>query len=747
MGLVTEAKAYSLSELVETDPRYKELRARVSGYEKGSDEYLKQLIDECPLNSYPDYKQFLKKQAVPLEGSEEKGYSAVYRSSLSPDHLFTCFDKRLSTLYEHFLFACKLWPKNDCLGHRRYDPIAEKFEDYYHFQSYEEVEKISRHVGSGIMSLVNTKRGKALNSNDFIVSILSHNNPEWIITDLACQAYSLTNTALYETLGPETSEYIMNLTESPVLVFAKSNLYKVINILPHLKYVNTLVCMEDLDDSELHLINSSLLPMTKNSRGESISVHCLCQVEHIGVLNEIPVIPPTPDSLYTISFTSGTTGTPKGVELTHMHAASGIAFTFSTLKIPNSKKGQQLHDLCFLPLAHIFQRMIVAFGLSMGVGLGFLHIPDPAVLVEDMKILKPDMISLVPRVLTRLEAGIKNSLDKSNLQNNVANNILGAKQARLTAKGGPDRSLVNYLIFHRVLIDKIRDSLGFKKVAFVITGSAPISSDTLLFLRSALDIGMRQGYGLTETFAGFCLSEPYEKDPGSCGAIGVTVECRLKSVPEMGYCAEKDLKGELQVRGPQVFKRYFKRPEETSKAIDENGWFSTGDVAQIDSKGRLRVIDRVKNFFKLAQGEYIAPEKIENLYLSSCPLITQIFVYGDSFKTFLVGIVGIDVDGVKNALSSKHPEMKRISGSKLVECLNTDRGLKKEFLISVNRYIHNLQGFEKLHNIHVAIEPLKVEDDVVTPTLKIKRGKATKHFKILLDELYRDGSIIKKEKL
>ncbi|CCD25177.1 medium-chain fatty acid-CoA ligase FAA2 NDAI_0E03600 [Naumovozyma dairenensis CBS 421] len=737
-------KDYSITELIDTDPRYEGLKERLSAFRTGSDEYIREMFNELPLTSWPRYKTFLKEQAVPmLDSNENHSYSPVYRSSLSPNHLITTMDPHLKTFYDHFQFAVRNWPTNDCLGVRTFDPVKNEYSNQYYWESYQTVNDRSQAFGSGLLSLVNTKRGKPLRSNDFIVSILSHNTPEWIIADFACQAYSLTNTALYETLGPQTSEYIMNLTESPVLIFAKSNIYNILRILPKFKHLNTLICTEDLTKEELSLFNTSLLSISENSKNEKISMFSLKQVETIGKLNQIPLIPPNPDSVYTISFTSGTTGLPKGVEMTQRNITSGIAFSMSTFYKVVAKRGQQLHDICFLPLAHIFERMLIAWDLSQGVGLGFLHQPDPTVLVEDLKILKPDAIALVPRILTRFEAGIKNSLDKSTFQKNVANNILDSKVSRFTSRGGPDKSLMNFLVFHRVLIDKIRTSLGLNNASYIVTGSAPISKDTLLFLRSALDIGVRQGYGLTESFAGICLSEPHERDVGSCGAIGISAECRLRSVPEMGYDAAKDLKGELLLRGPQIFSKYFKNPEETSKAIDSNGWFATGDIGFIDGKGRLHIIDRVKNFFKLAHGEYIAPEKIENLYLSSCPYITQIFVYGNPLKNHLVGVLGLDIPGVQAALEKKNRIVKSWTDEQLIDNLNLDPQLRLQLLKLVNKYTKGLQGFEKLHNIYVGLEPLTVEDDVITPTLKIKRMNASKRFKKELDALYEEGSLIK----
>lgn len=736
-----------MTELIESSPRYERLKKQLSG-KPGSDEYILQLKTLLPLSDYPEYKQFLQQQAVPLTGSAQSGFSDTYRSVLSPEKLVTCMAPSLSTYYDHFLFAVRNYGENDCLGHRPYNEAKQCWEPYYVFDSYKRTLERSQAIGSGILTLVNTKRRRPLVDNSgIIVAILSHNRPEWIQCDLACQAYSLPNTALYETLGPETSEYIMNLTESPVLIFAKVNMYKVLKVLPKLKHVNTLICIEDLSEAELELLNRNSLPTATNSKNEKISIHCLSQVERLGSLNQIPIIKPKPSDLYTISFTSGTTGLPKGVEMTHKNIASGLAFAFSTFRLNPEKANRQLYDLCFLPLAHIFERMVCAYDLSIGAGCGFLHIPDPSALVEDLQILKPDVMALVPRILTRFEAGIKNGFEKSAVSRALSGTIVNAKINRYSTRSGPDDSLINSLVYKKLLIDKVRDGLGLSRTDFMITGSAPISKETLLFLKSCLDVGMRQGYGLTESFAGICISEPDEKDVGSCGPIGIAGECRLKSVPDMGYDAEKDLKGELQLRGPQVFSRYYKNPTETAKAIDKDGWFSTGDVAYIDKKGRLHIIDRVKNFFKLAHGEYIGPEKIENTYLSSCPYITQTFVYGNSLQNYLVGILGLDLESLRPHLSNHFPQISHWSDSKLIEELNQNVKMRATLLRMINKFCTDLQGFEKLHNVYVGLEPLKVEDDVVTPTLKIKRNIAAKFFKDKLDDLYKEGSIIKTQKL
>lgn len=737
----------TITQLIDEDPRYQSLKDKVFKNHRGSHAFFESLYSDIVLAKHSDYKKYLKAQSIAVPGTKRKGYSSVYRSNLSPKHLINAVDDSLKTGYEIFIRSAEMYKNNDCLGERVYDESTGTWSNYYVWESYHQVRTRAQNFGAGILSVVNAIREKPLDTNDFIVSILSVNRKEWVLTDLACQTFALPNTALYTTLGEETSEYILNLTESPVLVLQSSNLLKVFSYLNKLKHLKVLVVMEDLAESDIKQLNENFL--------SNVKLFTMKQVEQIGSLLGIAPIPPTPQSLYTISFTSGTTGMPKGVELTHEHLASSVAFAKSIFDINSSlhtnSARKQAYELSFLPLAHILQREISAFSLSSGVGSGFMHISDPNYLVDCLRVLKPNFMTVVPRILTKMESGIKNSLNSdemSTIAKNIASNILDAKLSRFQNRGGPDDSLVNSLVYHKFLINKIRSQLGFDNLEYMVIGSAPVSNETLLFMRSCLDIGIKQGYGLTETFAGFCIAETYERDIGSCGAPGIGCEVRLKSVPEMGYDAEKELKGEIQTRGPQSIQRYFKNPDATKAAIDNEGWFSTGDVGFIDHKGRIHIIDRVKNFFKLAQGEYIAPEKVENTYLSSCPEIIQAFVTGNSLETFLVGIIGIEPIAMIETLH-KHlgKHCKFGDPNELVSKINSDKNLRAKVIRILNAQAKGLQGFEKLHNIRVAIEPMKIEEDLITPSFKVKRSNCTKYFQKQVKEMYAEGSMIKSSKL
>lgn len=688
--------------------------------------------------------------SVPLPNSAEDGFSPVYRNGLAVNGLAESIHPSLNTLYNTFKATVELKPNAPALGSRIRQPNGSFSE--YQWESYATADKRQKNFGSGLFFILQNNPFKtnseahnridqhaATGDASFIVSIFSANRADWVITDLACISHSLTNTALYDTLGKDTSRYILSLTESPVLVCSKDKLELIISLkreFPEdLASLISIVSMDPLDESEQSLIASA--------RAAGLTVFDIGQVEKLGEIYPVSEIPPKPETLYTISFTSGTTGAnPKGVVLTHKNAAAAMTFCATVVpRLDNAKV------MCFLPLAHIYERMSYSYALAQALAIGFPQGPSPLTLLDDLKSLKPHILGLVPRVYTKIEAALKSQTvnnEEKPLLSKLFTKAINRKIELQSVEDGADGKH----LFYDGLISLVRSKIGFDNVVMVSSGSAPISPETVSFLKAALNVGFSQGYGLTESFAGVCASPRYEANPGSCGAISVTTEMRLREIPEMNYYAtDKDgPRGELLLRGPQIFKEYYKNEEETKKAIDENGWFYTGDIARIDAtSGRLYIIDRVKNFFKLAQGEYITPEKVENAYLSSCPLVAQLYAHGDSFKTFLVSIVGIEKEGTKNWLVSKNGVNSSDieSDEALVKKINEPE-YKKAFLNYMNSNVGDfLNGFEKIHNIYLDIEPLTIDRNVITPTLKIKRPIAKKFFAEQFDALYNEGSLIR----
>ncbi|CAK9437919.1 uncharacterized protein LODBEIA_P22970 [Lodderomyces beijingensis] len=699
-------------------------------------------------------------KAVALPNSQEEGYSSVYRNGYSPDRLISVPYPGLNTLYSMFEVSTAVNPNLKCLGHRV------KKDDgtfgHYVWQDFKTVQTRRNNLGSGIFFILqnnpyktesrvhqNLQYNPAINAKgadreSFILTIFSHNRPEWDIADLTCAAYSITNTALYDTLGPDTSKYILNLTECPIVLCTKDKIRGLVELKQsnpeELSNLISIVSMDDLNEESDYALKEAC-------HEQNIALFDYTQVERLGEINPLPPIPPTPETIFTITFTSGTTGAyPKGVVLTHQNAVAGMVFMYS-----NFQGQRESVMLSFLPLAHIYQRLYDQFALAAGGSIGFPQGPSPLTLLEDIQELRPHALALVPRVYTKLEAGIKaqtiNNDEKPFLKSLFTKAI--NKKMELQARPENEHSNPSHFFYDR-LLNLLRKKIGFNNVMSMSTGSAPISPETIKFLKASLNTALPQGYGMSETFAGVMASSGFETESSSCGAIGITTECRLRDLPSMGYTSKDEggPRGELLLRGPQIFKEYFKNPEETAKSFDKDGWFHTGDVARIDSTrgNKIYIIDRVKNFFKLAQGEYVTPERIENTYLSSFPYIQQVFAHGDSLQTYLVGVIGLDPTSISAYIKSKYHET--ITEPHDIINFFQDPAHKRQLLLDMNDAVSGqLHGFEKLHNIKIDIEPLTVEKNLVTPTLKIKRPICAAYFKDDLQSLYDEGSIVRNGKL
>ena len=283
--------------------------------------------------------------------------------------------------------------------------------------------------------------------------------------------------------------------------------------------------------------------------------------------------------------------------------------------------------------------------------------------------------------------------------------------------------------------------LGMDQVRFMVSGSAPLAANVMTFFRILLGIPISEGYGQTEGSAIATLS--HHDDYASAGHVGGPcggVEITLFDVPDMGYYhtdTEHDGKpcqgrGEICVRGPSVFKGYYKDEAKTKETIDSEGWLHSGDVGIWRPDGNLQIVDRKKNLFKLAQGEYVAPEKIENIVTRS-PLIAQCFVHGDSLQTSLVAIIVPDEEVVMPRYG-KQPGM---SGKSFADICRT-KELKQDVLKDLQKFSREggLHGFEIVKAIYIESSPFEVDNDLLTPTFKLKRQQCKIRYQKEIDRMY-----------
>lgn len=329
--------------------------------------------------------------------------------------------------------------------------------------------------------------------------------------------------------------------------------------------------------------------------------------------------------------------------------------------------------MSYLPLAHIFEREAMTTMLGAGAAIGF-YSGHPARLLSDIGELKPTLFTGVPRVFDRVYQAVHEKVrnEKSSLKKSLFGHAYESRKADIK-KSGNDSSVWNYIVF-----SKTKESLG-GRVRLIVSGGAPLSASTQEFLKICFCCPVMQGYGLTETCAGGTLQNPRDPALSSVGPPIPGVEIKLVEVADMGYSPTANPPtGEIWIRGPCVSSGYYKDEKLTASDFSD-GWFHTGDVGRWNANGTLSIIDRKKNIFKLAQGEYVAAEKCEMVF-ARCQYISQLFIYGDSFKSVLIGI------GVanKNAISewtAKRPAL----ASKPFEQLLTDPEVIKMILDDLAR--------------------------------------------------------------
>ncbi|XP_044536736.1 long-chain-fatty-acid--CoA ligase 1 isoform X2 [Gracilinanus agilis] len=637
----------------------------------------------------------LSMQSVEVEGSD----GARRSSMLDSDEPLSFFYDDVTTLYETFQRGIQVSNNGPCLGSRKPDQP-------YEWISYKEVEDKAECVGSALI-----QKGYRPSPDQYF-GIFAQNRPEWVIIEQGCYTYSMVVVPLYDTLGNEAITYIINKAELSLVFVDKPDKAELMlesvenKLIPGLK---TIVIMDPFDRD-----------LVERGKNHGIEIMSMKSLEDLGRANRRKPKPPSPDDLALICFTSGTTGNPKGALITHQNVVSDCSgFVKAT------EKALQLNSsdshISYLPLSHMFEQLMLCVMLCHGAKIGFFQ-GDIRLLMDDLKTLQPTIFPVVPRLLNRMFDKIFGQANTT-MKRWILDFASKRKEAEL--RSGIIR---NNSLWDKIIFNKIQASLG-GKVRLMVTGAAPVSATVLTFLRSALGCQFYEGYGQTECTAGCSLTVPGDWTAGHVGAPMPCCHIKLVDVEEMNYLAAKG-EGEICVKGPNVFKGYLKDPAKTAEALDKDGWLHTGDIGKWLPNGTLKIIDRKKHIFKLAQGEYIAPEKIENIYQRSEP-VAQVFVHGESLQAFLIAIVVPDVE-----VLCSWAKKKGISGTYEELCRSKDvkKGILEDF-VRLGKEA-GLKPFEQVKGIALHMELFSVENGLLTPTLKAKRPELRKYFRSQIDELY-----------
>uniref|UniRef100_A0A668A999 Long-chain-fatty-acid--CoA ligase n=1 Tax=Myripristis murdjan TaxID=586833 RepID=A0A668A999_9TELE len=623
-----------------------------------------------PLRSPAD----LKHQTLGIQGGARK--SALLEDN---NNLMSNYYEDAKTIYEVFQRGLRVSGNGPCLGYRKPGKP-------YQWLKYKQVSDRAEHLGSGLLH-----RGLKPTADTFI-GIFAQNRPEWIISEQACYTYSMVAVPLYDTLG----DVICVLTaEISTVICDKQNKAEIL--------------LQNREKGQTPVLKTIVVMDPFDAELVERGVKCGVDILSIAILLK---------DLSIICFTSGTTGNPKGAMLTHENVVSDAAGVIKSFETSVSPTPQDV-TISFLPLAHMFERVVQTVMYGAGAKVGFFQ-GDIRLLPDDMKTLQPTIFPVVPRLLNRVydKSGAKTPFKKW-----LLNFAVERKHAEVREGIIRNNSIWDKLIFH-----KVQESLG-GRVRVMVTGAAPISPSVLNFLRASLGCQIFEAYGQTECTAGCTFTMPGD---ATSGHVGVPVPCnvvKLVDVEEMNYFASNG-EGEVCVKGKNVFKGYLKDPEKTAEALDEDGWLHTGDIGKWLPSGVLKIIDRKKNIFKLAQGEYIAPEKIENVYVRSEP-VAQVFVHGDSLQSCLVGIVVPDPEVLPS-----FAQKLGIRGSLEELCKNME--IKKAILSDMTKLGREagLKSFEQVKDLHLHPDQFTIENGLLTPTLKAKRAELKTLFQPQIDKLY-----------
>ncbi|XP_068440657.1 long-chain-fatty-acid--CoA ligase 3a [Clinocottus analis] len=650
-----------------------------------------------------------------------------YRAVSAANGLATSLRPGVDTLDKVFEYAATRFPHRDCLGTR--ELVSEEDERQgngkvfkkvvlgeYRWLSYEEVLTAAARLGSGLASL-----GQRPKHN---VAIFCETRAEWIVAAQACFMHNFPLVTLYSTLGGPAIAHGLNETQVTHIFTSRelleTRLKDILYEVPRLQ----------------HIIVMDNTPTSWPGYPRGISVHNTAAVQKLGARPENAARgrkQPLPSDIAVIMYTSGSTGIPKGVVISHSNIIAGI--TGMAERIPNLNEEDTY--IGYLPLAHVLELSAELVCVSHGCRIGYSSpqtLADQSTKIKkgskgDTSVLRPTLMAAVPEIMDRIYKNVMTKVEEMNCVQRTLFTLAYNYKLEQLGKGN-STPLCDRLVF-----GKVRSLLG-GRMRVLLSGGAPLSAATQRFMNVCFCCPVGQGYGLTETCGAGTISEMWDYSTGRVGGPLVCCEIKLQDWLEGGYrrTDKPHPRGEILVGGPNVTMGYYKNEARNQEDFftDESGqrWFCTGDIGEFHADGCLKIIDRKKDLVKLQAGEYVSLGKVEAM-LKNCPLVDNICAYANSDETYVIGFV---VPNQKHLLALADQYGIRgpcedLCGSKAMEELV----LK---VLTEAALAAQLERFEIPRKICLSPEPWTPETGLVTDAFKLKRKELKTRYQDDIERMY-----------
>ncbi|KAJ3365549.1 long-chain fatty acid-CoA ligase [Allomyces arbusculus] len=591
----------------------------------------------------------------------------------------------------------------------------------YEWMSADEAASTSAKIGAGLVELgIKPKHDR--------LCLFAATSRDWMLVAHACFSQAITITTAYDTLGASGLLHSLNEAEVPAVFCNNTHIPTILKIAPQAKYLRLVIY-----DGEITAAQAEQVIAAHTAGDHQLRFVSLDSVIAEGTLHPIPRTHPDPEDLACIMYTSGSTGAPKGVEITHKNVIAAMAGIHGSF-------GHLLNDtdemyLAYLPCAHVLEFAIETYALWRGISLGYgspKTLTDASMrnCVGDIKELKPTILAGVPAVWDSIKKGVENKLRAMPRPIQAAFNA-AVKLKQMSLIRGMN---VNLELMDSVLFGAIKAETG-GRLRTGVAGGAPLSADTQLFI-SAVICPLLQGYGLTESLGMSAVRVPeYGFATRNIGVPMPDCEFKLVDVPEAGYVATGNPpKGELWIRGPAVSSGYFKQPELTAETFTEDGWLKTGDIAMINPHDHtLTIIDRRKNLVKLSNGEYIALERLESIYAAS-HYLAKLCIYGDSEHSFAIAIGVPHPPAIKALAASQGINVAGMSWEQLCQSDVVKAAVVKD--LAAIAKANALAPAEIPRAVILGDEEWTPQNQLLTAAMKLQRRNVVAKFKAEIDAIY-----------